>query len=543
MKSLNLLKYLAFSFLWLLLPAGSWSTSAGKFPIRSTIPQHSPIPEYSTTNAPLKACKDHEVRNKEGVCVCQDGYTKNPTTQHCEDINECETGEHSCALHSSTCQNLVGSYECLCKPGFEKFDNDNECVNINECEKPDLEKCHVCYDTPGSFKCLCYDGYILQADGKTCIEENKCESPSFCNGICYKTDFGNYICKKCPNDQFRLDRENEKCIPVRECREGETCFEEQCDEGFYKNSTTGICENINRCREQQPGKRCSDHHAVCRKLINSYECFCDKGKLWNETTKQCEGFRQCETSNANCQHLCVESYNSFFCVCFNGYDLLPDKKTCVNENPCFDKAFCDGFWEQIEGECRCTRCPYGLFVSDLNNEKKEECFEINQCKGSNICPLGETCVDLKNGDSTASCVDLSCPEDYELRNEDGVCTKREGINDDRALAITKRLLRFPFNYVKIDVQAPKRAITIYRFNRTGCPRGDEVEFKLENIEPKFMKKYEIKKESLRILHQKASHDLMFAGWSLKREQEFKVELTISCKRKKMQIYILHVFLV
>ena len=35
------------------------------------------------------------------------------------DLNDCETGQHSCNLNTSVCLNTHGSYVCHCISGFE----------------------------------------------------------------------------------------------------------------------------------------------------------------------------------------------------------------------------------------------------------------------------------------------------------------------------------------------------------------------------------------------------------------------------------------
>ena len=39
--------------------------------------------------------------------------------QDVTDINECVTGNHDCD-DTSTCTNLIGSFECTCNEGYEK---------------------------------------------------------------------------------------------------------------------------------------------------------------------------------------------------------------------------------------------------------------------------------------------------------------------------------------------------------------------------------------------------------------------------------------
>jgi Calcium-binding EGF domain. len=53
------------------------------------------------------------------VCICQRGYTRDPETGKCRDINECLElrDKPACGLNA-VCRNLPGSYECQCPPGF-----------------------------------------------------------------------------------------------------------------------------------------------------------------------------------------------------------------------------------------------------------------------------------------------------------------------------------------------------------------------------------------------------------------------------------------
>ena len=51
-------------------------------------------------------------------CDCGVGYTVNPATGACEDIDECATGVHDCDPVAEVCVNLPGGFECQCAPGY-----------------------------------------------------------------------------------------------------------------------------------------------------------------------------------------------------------------------------------------------------------------------------------------------------------------------------------------------------------------------------------------------------------------------------------------
>ena len=309
-------------------------------------------------------------------CDCHDGYSKNETGQ-CEDKNECETGENNCMETSSTCRNLVGSYECVCRPGYEQAENDVQCVNINECQNPDVHKCHHdCLDNQGSFECRCNDGYDLQADNRTCVERNHCHSTGFCSGICERISEGNYNCKQCPTGLFRLNRETEKCFPINECE-----------------------------------------------------------------------------------------------------------------------------------------------------ERKER----------QICPPGETCIDLKNG-QPAQCVDLTCPEDY--GKADGVCTKRDEVRDRRPLAISKRVIRWPLSALN-----SKETKTLYRIQQPneGLEKG-ELEFEIV-IDQLTHGENAVDASYFKLVDQKVSHNLLIVKPVLE-EQHFILDVNVVYnKRKILHQSRLYVFVV
>ena len=75
----------------------------------------------------------------------------------CEDINECRLGYNIC--QGGRCTNTLGSYHCSCYWG-QRFDG-SRCTNINECETGE-HSCPTndsCIDTDWSFECKCDFGY------------------------------------------------------------------------------------------------------------------------------------------------------------------------------------------------------------------------------------------------------------------------------------------------------------------------------------------------------------------------------------------------
>uniref|UniRef100_A0A183C9Z8 EGF-like domain-containing protein n=1 Tax=Globodera pallida TaxID=36090 RepID=A0A183C9Z8_GLOPA len=67
-------------------------------------------------------------------CQCKSGFSGDPLTGGCKDINECEMADHYCGSNAN-CTNLVGTFRCECLDGFERVPNtsNGECKDIDEC--------------------------------------------------------------------------------------------------------------------------------------------------------------------------------------------------------------------------------------------------------------------------------------------------------------------------------------------------------------------------------------------------------------------------
>uniref|UniRef100_A0AAY5ENB4 Fibrillin-1 n=1 Tax=Electrophorus electricus TaxID=8005 RepID=A0AAY5ENB4_ELEEL len=131
-------------------------------------------------------------------CECQRGFTLDQSSQHCEDMDECE-GSHRC---QHGCQNLVGGYRCSCPQGYLQHYQWNQCIDENECQNSQICGGASCHNTLGSFRCLCPTGFSFEQASGGCQDINECSSSKNpCTFGCSNTD-GGYLCG-CPPGYFR----------------------------------------------------------------------------------------------------------------------------------------------------------------------------------------------------------------------------------------------------------------------------------------------------------------------------------------------------
>ncbi|KAK6188930.1 hypothetical protein SNE40_005004 [Patella caerulea] len=133
-----------------------------------------------------------------------------------------------------------------------------------------------------------------------------------------------------------------------------------------------------------------------------------------------QGVRDVDECPGGCQHQCVNTFMSYYCVCNSGYELESNKRNCRNINECGkNNGGCEHSCQDSNGSFRCS-CKNGFSLS--SNQKS--CEDINECSGNNPCP-GTTCVNTNGG---YQCVQLK------LLNDDSRHLQFDGFVDDIAFA-------------------------------------------------------------------------------------------------------------
>ncbi|XP_063530580.1 protein kinase C-binding protein NELL1-like isoform X1 [Cydia strobilella] len=153
-------------------------------------------------------------------CVCRAGYRKDPLRDHCEDVDECALGEHTCLKHAR-CVNTDGSFSC-------------------ECEVPDCEL-------------GCWWQGEMKRDGSHWSEAGGCRACACSRGVA--------ACRRAP------------CA----CDDGNSTVQES---GFAPAACCPHCEPRFHCRHQEmhhvtfrSGERWLYQCQICECLLGEVDCW------------------------------------------------------------------------------------------------------------------------------------------------------------------------------------------------------------------------------------------------------------------------------
>ncbi|MEQ2225640.1 hypothetical protein ILYODFUR_019570 [Ilyodon furcidens] len=150
---------------------------------------------------------------------------------------------------------------------------------------------------------------------------------------------------------------------------------------------------------------------MCVNSGNSYSCKCRSGYVLNPDKKTCSGADAC-TQGHDCQHICVNNGDSYMCQCRNEYVLNADKKTCSRSDPCAHGHDCQHICENRDGSYVC-RCRVGYM---LNTDQKT-------CLRSDVCARGHDCQHICV--NTGSSYVCKCRLGYLLNMDQRTCSRSD----------------------------------------------------------------------------------------------------------------------
>ncbi|XP_023208059.1 matrilin-3 isoform X3 [Xiphophorus maculatus] len=116
---------------------------------------------------------------------------------------------------------------------------------------------------------------------------------------------------------------------------------------------------------------------ICVNSGDSYICKCRPGYILNPDKKTCSRSDACSQGH-DCQHICVNSGSSYVCKCRLGYSLNMDRKTCSRLDACIQGHDCQHICinNGVSYNCKC-RIGY-MLNSDQKTCSQEMRSEISE---------------------------------------------------------------------------------------------------------------------------------------------------------------------
>ncbi|XP_008397886.1 matrilin-3-like isoform X3 [Poecilia reticulata] len=173
-----------------------------------------------------------------------------------------------------------------------------------------------------------------------------------------------------------------------------------------KDDNNRVSEGNNGLEPCDQGHNCQH---ICVNSGDSYICKCRPGYILNPDKKTCSRADAC-TQGHDCQHICVNSRDSYVCQCRTGYVLNTDKKTCARSDPCALGHDCHHICENSDASYVC-KCQVGYVL----NPDKKTCSRSGTCAGEHGCQ--HICV--KTDDSFV----CKCKAGYVLNPDGKTCIR------------------------------------------------------------------------------------------------------------------------
>ena len=138
----------------------------------------------------------------------------------------------------------------------------------------------------------------------------------------------------------------------------------------------------------------------CVNTADSAYCECGEGYTLHASNNTCLDTNKCSTDNS-CEHICTNTIGSHECSCMSGYSLEPDLFSCRDTNECSTDNNCEHNCTNTIGSYECS-CISGYSLEpDLFS-----CRDTNECSTDNSCE--------HNCTNTIGSYECSCISGYSL---------------------------------------------------------------------------------------------------------------------------------
>ncbi|CAF3395990.1 unnamed protein product [Rotaria socialis] len=304
------------------------------------------IDEQCTQRNPLIICLRNEYHcKKTNRCI--------PKTWLCNGINDCLDPYSSDELDCPTVvQCTLNEFSCQSKK--QCIPSTAVCDGIQDCSDGSDESSSICrfprYCTRDQFACK---------STKLCIpKSNICDTISQCH------DRSDEMSCSCPIEDYVTEKLfhrcglTDKCLPKNvECDIKHECnpiFNEENDDNDGDDECPSL--SLSNNRPCSINNTCLGENQYCRGYFHK-RCVCQTGYRMNETTGVCEDIDECR-ERVICDHYCINTPGSYRCSCHENYQLKSDKHTCRLRANLFSSASLYGLFDN------------GIYKLDLNNENE-----------------------------------------------------------------------------------------------------------------------------------------------------------------------------
>ena len=113
----------------------------------------------------------------------------------------------------------------------------------------------------------------------------------------------------------------------------------------------------------------------CVNTADSAYCECGEGYTLHASNNTCLDTNECSTDN-NCEHICTNIIGSYGCTCMSGYSLEPDLFSCRDTNECSTANNCEHTCTNTIGSHECS-CMSGYSLEP----------DLFSCVKSGVCQL------------------------------------------------------------------------------------------------------------------------------------------------------------
>ncbi|XP_064195775.1 matrilin-3-like isoform X2 [Anguilla rostrata] len=211
------------------------------------------------------------------------------------------------------------------------------------------------------------------------------------------------------------------------------------DDHVFYVETYGVIEKLtSKFRETLCGvDSCAlghDCEQICINSIDSYYCRCREDFVLNEDMKTCS--KQSRDSCAlghDCEHICVNDNGDYYCRCREGFVLNEDMRTCSKQSrdSCALGHDCEHICVNNIDDYYC-RCWEGFVLNeDMKTCSKQSGSQALPVPGLDSCALGHDCEHICVNDNGGFY--CRCWDGFVLNEDMKTCSKQSG---SRALLVT-----------------------------------------------------------------------------------------------------------